>query len=443
MVVFAAGSAGAAMSTSSAELIGFRAVMGVGAAFVMPATLAAIALLFPVRERAKAIAMWSASAGVGVVIGPVLGGALLERFAWGSVFWINVPLIAVALAGIYAVVPAIPGAWGGRLSEAEPRFGEASAASGARVDVLGALLSAVGLAAGVDMIVEAPRRGWTSATSLVEAGAAVVLLAAFVLWELRAREPMIDVRVFARRGFAVATASLGVTFFALFGALFVFSQYLQLVHGYSPLTAGLGAMPFATAMAATSGTSNLIAARLGTRTSIALGLTIVAVALGALSLTAVGTPYAVLAMILAGVGAGMGMIMAPASVATMSAVPREEAGAVSSVNSVVRELGGVLGIAVVGSLVAGSYRDQMAGTAGARDLTTAHMAAPHLPRGLGGTLVASADKAFTVAMDRGMLVCAAVALAGAVAALVWLPSRARVTEVPAPAPAALPELVAA
>jgi EmrB/QacA subfamily drug resistance transporter len=436
MAVFAAGSAGAAMSTSSAELIGFRAVMGVGAAFVMPATLGAIALLFPLRERAKAIAVWSASAGVGVVIGPVLGGALLEHFAWGSAFWINVPLIAVALAGIVALVPPIPGRRGGH------------------VDLLGALLSAAGLAAAVDMIVEAPRRGWTSATSLVEAGTAAVLLAAFVLWELRAREPMIDVRIFARRGFAVATASLGVTFFALFGALFVFSQYLQLVHGYSPLTAGLGAMPFATAMAATSGTSNLLAARLGTRTSIALGLTVVAVALGALSLTTVGTAYAVLAVILAGVGAGMGMIMAPASVATMSAVAREKAGAVSSINSVVRELGGVLGIAVVGSLVAGSYRGRMAGTAGARDLTSAHLAAAHLPGGLGRTLVASADQAFTVAMDRGMLVCAAVALAGALAALLWLPSRRRVAEAaapvhaaPAPAseaiPAAVPELVAA
>jgi hypothetical protein len=264
-----------------------------------------------------------------------------------------------------------------------------------------------------------------------------------VLWELRTREPMIDVRVFARRGFAVATAALGVTFFALFGALFVFSQYLQLVHGYSPLTAGLGAMPFATAMAATSGTSNLVSARLGIRASIALGLTIVAVALGVLSLTAVGTPYVVLAAILAGVGAGMGMIMAPASVATMSVVVPEKAGAASSINSVVRELGGVLGIAVVGSLVAGSYRDQMAGTAGERDLTTAHLAAPHLPGGLGRALVASADNAFTVAMDRGMLVCAAVALAGALAALVWLPSRARMTEAPVPVPAALPELVAA
>jgi EmrB/QacA subfamily drug resistance transporter len=426
MVVFAAGSAGAAMSTSSAELIGFRAVMGIGAAFVMPATLAVIALLFPPRERPKAIAMWSASAGVGVVIGPVLGGALLEHFAWGSVFWINVPLIVVALAAILAVVPAIPGRRTGR------------------IDALGALLSAVGLAAGVDMIVEAPRRGWTSATSLVEAGTAVVLLAAFVLWELRVREPMIDVRVFVKRGFAVATASLGVTFFALFGALFVFSQYLQLVHGYSPLTAGLGAMPFATAMAATSGTSNLFAARLGTRTAIALGLTIVAAALGALSLTTVGTPYAVLAVVLAGVGAGMGMIMAPASVVTMSAVPREKAGAASSINSVVRELGGVLGIAVVGSLVAGSYRDRMAGTAGARDLTTAHLAAPHLPGALGRALISSADNAFTVAMDRGMLVCAAVALAGALAALRWLPAPVRVGSVARePEPEREPELVAA
>jgi EmrB/QacA subfamily drug resistance transporter len=416
MLVFAAGSACAALSTSSSQLIGFRAVMGLGAAFVMPATLGMIAQLFPARERAKAIAIWSATAGVGVVLGPVLGGLLLVHFAWGSVFWINVPLIALSLTGVLTMVPALPGRRGGRL------------------DLLGALLSAAGLTAAVDMIVEAPQRGWLSGTSLIEASAAVVLLAAFIGWQLHATHPMIDLRVFARRGFAVATASLGVTFFALFGALFVFSQYLQLVHGYSALRAGLGALPFALSMAATASTSNLVVGRLGMRNCVAVGLALMSVGLGVLSLTTVGTQFWVLATLLAVTGAGMGMVMAPASESTMAAVPREKASMASSINSVIRELGGVLGIAVVGSVVQAAYHSNMdaSNPAASRDLTTAHAIAAHLPAGPGGQLVSAANQAFTTAMDSGMRICAAVALAGAVAALAGLPGlRKHVAEPPA------------
>ncbi|HKT04780.1 MAG TPA: DHA2 family efflux MFS transporter permease subunit, partial [Rugosimonospora sp.] len=396
MVVFAAGSAAAAMSTSSAELIGFRAVMGLGAAFVMPATLAMITQLFPPHERAKAIGVWSATAGVGVLLGPVLGGALLVHFSWGSVFWINVPLIALSLIGVLALVPALPGRATGRL------------------DLLGALLSAAGLTALVDLIVEAPQRGWLSGTSLAEAGAAGALLALFVAWQLRARYPMIDVRVFARRGFAVAAGSLGVTFFALFGALFLFSQYLQLVHGYSALRAGLGAMPFAVAMAATAATSSLVAARLGTRVTVALGLAVMGGALVTLSLATVDTRFPVLAAILGTMGAGMGLVMAPSSEFTMGAVPRERAAMASSINSVVRELGGVLGIAVVGSVASAAYRHDLTAPApgAARDLTSAHVIAAHLPAGPRAELIGAANHAFTSATDTGMRVAAAVAFAG-------------------------------
>lgn len=406
LAVFALGSAGAALSHSSAQLIVFRAVMGLGAAFVMPATLALITQIFPQRERARAIAVWSAAAGVGIALGPVLGGELLDHFSWGSVFWINVPLIAIALAAICAVVPALPGRRGGRL------------------DLAGAALCTAGLASLVDMIVEGPQRGWLSATSLGEAGAALVLLGVFVLWELRATEPMIDVRVFRSAAFSVAVGSLGITFFALFGALFEFSQYLQLVHGFSPLRAGLGAVPFALAMAATSGTSNLVAARLGTRGSVALGLAVVAGALGVLSLATVGTQFWQLALTMAAVGAGMGVVMAPASYSTLSAVPRERAAMASSMNSVVRELGGVLGIAVVGSVVSAGYRSRLHGTgataAADRDLTTAHVLAAHLPGDAGRSLVDAADQAFTAAMGDGLRICALIALAGALAALRWL-----------------------
>jgi MFS family permease len=277
------------------------------------------------------------------------------------------------------------------------------------------------------------------------AGAGLLSLAAFVGWELRTREPMIDVPDFARRGFAVAAGSLGITFFALFGALFIFTQYLQLVHGFSPLKAGLGALPFALTMASASATSAAISARIGARHTVAAGLGTVALGLVALSLATVGTPYPVLATIMAVIGGGMGMIMAPASTVTISAVPQERSAGASSINSVVRELGGVLGIAVIGTVVAASYRDSMRTSAipGAdADITAAHQVASQLPGDAAVRLVADANEAFTAAMNTGTLVAAAVATAGALAALVWLPRRAAVVPTPSPEPEATRELVA-
>ena len=412
LAVFAAGSAVAATATSAGQLIGLRALMGLGAAFVMPATLSSIVALFGERERPKAIAIWSATAGLGIVIGPVTGGLLLEHFSWSSVFWINVPLVGAALIAVLALLPALPGRRMGRL------------------DVPGLLLSASGLAALVDMIVRGPERGWLSAGSLAEAGAAVLLLAAFSWWELRAAHPMVDVRMFAVRTFSLAGVVLAVTFFALFGLLFVFTQYLQLVHGYSPLKAGLGAVPFAVAMAATAATSDLVTARLGTRYTIAGGLAVMSLGLAGISLVGVGTPYLVIALTMAVVGAGMGLIMAPASAATVGALPREKAPTASSINSVVRELGGVLGIAVVGTVVSASYRSELrtalpgTGAPATDDLTSAHMLAAHLPPQVAGRLVGAADQAFTTAMNTGTWICAAITLLGALTALRWL-DRAR------------------
>src|SRR4051794_18547587 len=244
LVVFGGGSAIAALSDSPAQLIAWRAVMGLGAAFVMPATLAIITRIFPAHERPKAFGAWSAAAGIGVLIGPVTGGALLEHYSWSSAFWINVPLVAFALRAVFALAPAVPAVRGGRL------------------DVPGALLSTAAVAALVDAVIQAPSRGWADAVTLAEFAAAAVLLAAFLLWQrflsARGGSPLVRLELFANRTFAVAALSLAVVFFVLFGTLFELSQYLQLVHGYTPLVAGLGAMPFAVAMATTSATSPLI-----------------------------------------------------------------------------------------------------------------------------------------------------------------------------------------
>ncbi|MFD4906293.1 MFS transporter [Kitasatospora purpeofusca] len=408
LAVLALASSAAALSDSTGQLVAFRALMGLGAAFVMPATLSIIVALFGPRERGRAIAVWSATAGIGIVVGPVTGGLLLDHFAWGSAFWINVPLVALALTSVLLLVPALPGRRTGRL------------------DLPGLLLSAAGLAALVDAVVQGPERGWLTATTLAEAAAAAVLLTAFTVWELRTAHPMVDVRLFADRTFSVAGGILGITFFALFGMLFGYTQYLQLVHGFSPFEAGLGALPFALSMAATAGTSDRTAARFGPRNTVAAGLAVMAAGLGALSLITVTTPYAVLALAMGVVGAGMGLVMAPASTATVAAVPREKAPMASSVNSVVRELGGALGIAVVGTVVSASYRSQLAtalpnapAPAGA-DLPSAHLVAAGLPPGPADRLVAAANEAFTTALDHGTQLCALVALLGAAAALARL-----------------------
>ncbi|WP_082558957.1 MFS transporter [Kitasatospora sp. MBT66] len=406
LVVLALASSAAALSDSTGQLVAFRALMGLGAAFVMPATLSIIVALFGPRERGAAIAVWSATAGIGIVVGPVTGGLLLDHFAWGSTFWINVPLVALALVSVLLLVPPLPGRRTGRL------------------DLPGLLLSAAGLAALVDAVVQGPERGWLTATTLAEAAAAAVLLTAFTLWELRAAHPMVDVRLFADRTFSTAGGILGITFFALFGMLFGFTQYLQLVHGYSPFKAGLGALPFALSMAATAGTSDRTSARLGPWNTVANGLAVMATGLGALSLITVTTPYAVLALAMGVVGAGMGLVMAPASTLTVAAVPLEKSPMASSVNSVVRELGGALGIAVVGTVVSASYRSQLAGAlpdvpapAGA-DLPSAHLVAAALPPGPADRLVSAANEAFTTAFDHGTQLCALVAVLGVAAALV-------------------------
>jgi EmrB/QacA subfamily drug resistance transporter len=417
LAVFALGSTIAAFASGTGLLIGARVVMGLGATFVMPATLSILNAVFPPKERAQAIAAWSAVAGAAVVIGPTLGGLLLDHFWWGSVFLINVPLVAVALAGVLRCVP----------ETAEP--------SRSRFDIPGVVLVAGALVAIVDAIIEAPDRGWTAPMTLGLAAAGVAGLAAFVWWELRNDSPLIDLRVFTSRAFSAAAGSVTVIFFTLFGSLFVLTQYLQLVQGYSPLSAGLRALPFALAMAAVSPVSPLIAARLGIRVIMPAGMALMGLGLLDLSTAGVHTAYPSIALAVAIMGAGMGLVMAPASTTIMTTVPAHQAGAGSAINDTIREVGGALGVAIVGSLSAAVYRSRL-GSA----LATAHVpgqvshaatgsiAAANLTGGrLGGAhgseLVTAAHSAFVTSMSVGLKVAAAVALASAVGTIFALPPR--------------------
>ena len=422
LMVFALGSTVAAFASGTGLLIGARVVMGLGATFVMPATLSILNAVFPPKERAQAIAAWSAVAGAAVVIGPTLGGLLLDHFWWGSVFLINVPLAAVALAGVVLTVPetAVPGR--------------------GRFDIPGVLLVAGALVAIVDAIIEAPGRGWTAPVTLGLAAAGVAALASFVWWELRIASPLIDLRVFTSRAFSAAAGSVTVIFFTLFGSLFLLTQYLQLVQGYSPLSAGLRALPFALALAAVTPVSPLIAARLGNRVIMAAGMALMGLGLLDLSTAGVHTAYPFIAAAAAIMGAGMGLVMAPASNVIMTTVPAHQAGAGSAINDTIREVGGALGVAIVGSLSAAVYRSRLGsalaaahvpapvshaatGSVAAANLTGARLGGAH-----GSDLVTAAHSAFVTSMSVGMKVAAAVALVSAAGALFALAPR----RVPAP-----------
>jgi EmrB/QacA subfamily drug resistance transporter len=435
LAIFALGSVGASLTASSGLLIGTRVVMGIGAAFVMPATLSILNSVFPPRERAQAIAAWSAVAGVGIVVGPTLGGLLLSHFWWGSIFLVNVPLVAVALFGVIRTVP----------ETAEP--------SRRRLDLVGTALVATALFTLVDAIIEAPARGWTAPVSLAEAAGALVTLAVFVWWELSVSDPLIDLTVFTSRAFSAAAGAVTVVFFALFGSLFVLTQYLQLVHGYSPLAAGVRALPFALAMGAVSPLSTVVAKRLGIRFVIPAGMALMGVGLLDLSMVGVHTTYPSIGWAVAIMGAGMGLVMAPASTTIMTAVPAHQAGAGSAVNDTIREVGGALGVAVVGSISAGIYSHRLGQALVSRhapivvvkaatgSIAAADAVSRHVGGLAGAEVMRSAHADFTLAMAAGMRVAAAVALGGALLSVVLLPrspAAGSVVEVARPVDDALP-----
>jgi MFS family permease len=349
------------------------------------------------------------------VIGPVLGGLLLAHFYWGSVFWVNVPLVVVATVAVGTVVPGLPGESG----------------AGTRLDVLGAALSAATMLSVVDAVIEAPTRGWTSATTLGEFALGGILVAAFLYRELHTANPIIDVRVFRHRAFSAASSAIGLTFLALFGSLFTLTQYLQLVHGYSPLAAGVRALPFAAAVMAIAPLSSMLVAKLGIRAVVPAGLT--AMGAGLLMLTRVTptTSYDFLAIGIAIMGVGMGLVMAPAGNSIMSVLPADQYGAGSAINDTVQELGGSLGIAVIGSIVASSFRNNLAASglpakvvaAAQPSIAQADAVAAHAGP-TGPYVLEVAHQSFTSAMTTGFTVAGVIAVGAAVVIAVALPGRA-------------------
>lgn len=418
LVIFGAASGASALATSAGQLIALRAVMGVGAALIMPATLSILTNVFPPEERARAIAVWAGLAGAGAALGPIASGFLLDHFWWGSVFLVNLPVIGLALAGGRWLVPRSK-------DPAQPPL-----------DPAGALLSMAGLGALLYGIIEGPNYGWGDPVTLAWLGAGAVILAGFALWEGRSRHPMLDLRFFANRTFSSAAAAITLVFFAMFGTFFLLTQYLQMVLGYGTLEAGVRVLPMALTMMVAAPLSARLVERFGARRVVSTGLTVVAAGLLLLASAGVDTPYWRIAASLVVLASGMGMSMAPSTAGIMSSVPMGKAGVGSAVNDTTRELGGALGVAVLGSLLASRYTAGLGETvaslpgqavaAAESSLGGALGVASQLGGPAGLELAAAAREAFVAAMSLSLSVGAAVVLMAA-----WLVNRHYPGRVPA------------
>jgi MFS transporter, DHA2 family, integral membrane protein len=338
LVVFGIGATLGGLASDASQVIAGRAVMGVGAALVMPATLSIITAIFPPGERAKAIAVWAGFAGGGAAIGPIISGALLEGYWWGATLLVNVPVVAATLLAVWAFAP------------------ESRDDARTPLDPAGAALSLVGLSALIYAIIQGPEDGWTSAPVGAAFAVAALALGAFVAVERRAAHPMLPLSLFRQRRFTVASWVITATFFVMFGFFFLATQYLQFARGYSALEAGLATLPLALAFVALSPRSASLAERFGAPRVMALGMAIVAIGLGIFSVLSPGTSYLVLGTAFAVLGAGMSITAAPATAEIMASVPLSKAGVASAVNDTTRELGGALGIAMIGSIANTAYR---------------------------------------------------------------------------------------
>jgi EmrB/QacA subfamily drug resistance transporter len=338
LVIFGVCSFIASRADSAATLIGARAAMGVGAALVMPATLSIIQNSFPPHERAKAVATWAGLAGAGGAVGPLLSGVMLKWFGWASVFLINIPIVIVLLVLVGRIVPT------SRDPEGHP------------LDPLGAIMSVLALGSLVFGIIEGPEWGWTSVGVVTAFASAIIFGIGFVMWESRIEYPTLDPRLFRLPGFGMGSLSISTIFFCMFGMFFLATQYLQYVKGYTPLEAGVRTLPSAAVMVTLSPQSPRIVGRFGVRATTRLGFSFVVAGFIVMSRLEVYTSYFVFMIGLMVLAAGMALIMPPSTSSIIGSLPLAKAGVGSAVNDVTREVGGAIGIAVMGSVLNSVYR---------------------------------------------------------------------------------------
>lgn len=422
LILFGFTSAFAGSASSANELIWGRALMGVGAALIFPATLAILTNVFSdPGERAKAIGAWSAVTGLAVAAGPITGGWLLEHFWWGSVFYINVPVAIVAVLAAVAFVP------------------DSKELDAPALDVVGLVLSVTSITALVLTIIEAPEWGWLSGRTLAGFIVASGLVTAFVRWELHTTHPMLPVRIFRNLRFSAASVAITSAFFALFGFIFLVTQYFQLIQGYTPFESGLRTLPVALSIAIFSLMAPRVVGRAGTTRVVTAGLTLMAIAFAWISANSATTDYSEIVGQMILLGGGLGFTTAPATESIMGSLSKDKAGIGSAVNDTTRELGGTLGVAVIGSVFSSVYASALADgpvfrqlpveaqTLTAESVGAARVVANDLSAAAPGYLAEVSD-AFMSGFATASLVVAFVAGAGALFAAKFLPPLA--SEVP-------------
>ncbi len=419
LLTFLGGSVVAATAGSTTALIAGRCIMGVGGALIMPTTLSILVNVFgDPRERAKAIAGWTAASGAGIAIGPIVGGALMRSFSWSSVFWINVPLLVAAFIGALHLVP-------------DSRDPHAT-----RLDAVGAALSIAAISTLVYAIIQAPERGWTSTSSIVNFAVGAVIAVVFVGWEIRRDEPMLDMTLFRNRSFSAGSIALALLFFAMAGTVFLQAQYLQFVLQYTPLAAGFALVPAAIGMLLGTGAGAHLAEMHGGRIAVTAGTLIATAGVAVQAGFVDGGSYVPTGVGLLLFGLGAGVAMPAATEMIMATLPPARAGVGSAVNDTVREFGGALGVAVIGSVAATSYatsmHDKLDGfpnlTSSDRSLLVNNVgAAIQVGRQLGtqaDEIASAARAAFVDSMHSSLWIAVALAFCAAAVTFTQLPRQA-------------------
>ncbi|MGH9210452.1 MAG: MFS transporter [Acidimicrobiales bacterium] len=419
LAIFGMASMVASLADSPGMLIAFRALMGVGAAFIMPATLSIIANVFrDPKERGRAIAVWAGLSGLALALGPLTGGFLLEHFWWGSVLLVNVPIVMLGLVAGVFLVP------------------DSRDAGAPRVDVPGALLSIVGLATVLWGLIEGPAKGWASGQVLGAFAVGLALLGLFLAWETRTDHPMLDLGFFRNPRFSAASGAITLTFMALMGMIFVLTQYLQSVQGFSPLKAGAIMLPMSAVLLVLSPLSARLVERLGTKRVLGGGLLVVSLSMLLQTRYSTDTPEVLIILASMFFAVGMANIVGPATESIMGSLPREKAGVGSAVNDTTRQVGGAVGVALIGSLMASRYGSHVeSGLAGADlpgrvlDRIGSNIQAGvgigrETGGGLGAQIVEVARDSYMSGMYLALLVASLITAVAAVGVFLWLPARA-------------------
>jgi EmrB/QacA subfamily drug resistance transporter len=413
LIIFGVSSAACAYATSANTLIGARAVLGLGGAFLMPLSLSVLPVLFTPEERTKAMSIWVAASAVSFPIGPVLGGWLLNTYWWGSVFLINVPVTIVALVAVFLLVPE-------SRSETRPR-----------IDVFGVITSSIGLASLTYGVIEAGAKGWGAVGSLVPIVIGLATLTVFILWEHRltssaSGQPLIDLALFRSASFTWGTLLATLVTFAMFGVLFVLPQYFQEIGGVDAFGTGIRLLPLIAGLLLGAGVANVITARAGAKLTVAIGFALLAAGLGMGALTSLSNGYGFTAIWIIVVGLSLGFVMPTAMDAALSALSAERSGVGSALMLALRQVGGVIGVALLGTMLNSAYRGHLdlSGVPNplAATVEKSLTAGKAVAQQLGSTaLLDSVRSSFIYGMDVMLGVCGIIALVGIVLTLVFLP----------------------